>query len=291
MPAPVTTQDTKALIQTQIDKVLTQPLEQASTFLSSGVRIVDSASPVRFPKLDADTSTIGYVAEGAAIPQDDISMSEMSLMPSTMQSFKRIVPVTHEALRTSSQDLSAIIQNALVRWMSAKVDTAFYGAGGDGTTTIKGVFAQSTDTFAVGGALTIKKVRAAIGQALTNNVNPGSLRLFVTPADFLALQDEEDATGHGMLVADAAQGFGWRVAGVPITVTDRLPNTTGGTPTGRALLADTSGLVVVRDIQSVTILKEALALSGQVGLAAAARFDLGVLEAEKVVALTGITRA
>lgn len=290
MPTPVNTNSTKALIQTQVDKVLTLPLQAESTFLSSGVRIVDSASPVRFPKLDADTSTVGYVAEGAAIPQDDISLSEISLMPSTMQSFKRVIPVTHEALRTSSQDLSAIIQNALVSWMSAKVDTAFYGAGGDGNTTIKGIFAQSTDSFAVGGALTLKKVRGAIGQALTNNVNPANLRLFVTPGDFVKLQDESDSAGHGLLQPDATAGYSWKIAGVPVTITDRLPNTGGATPTGRALLADTSGLVVVRDIQSVTVLKEALALSGQVGLSAAARFDLGVLEPKKVVALTGITR-
>ena len=290
MSAPVTTKDTQALIQTQIDKVLTQPLEQASTFLSSGVRIVDSSSPVRFPKLDGDTSTIGYVAEGALIPQDDISMSELSLMPSTMKSFKRIIPVTHEALRTASQDLSAIIQNALVSWMTAKVDTAMFGGTGDGKTEIKGILEQATEKTTAGGKMSIAVVRNALAQALKSHVNPASLKLFVTPDDFIALQNEADAGGHGMLVPDATAGFGYKVAGVPIVVTDRLTNTSGDKPTGRAVLVDTTGLVVVRDIQSVEILKEALALSGQVGLSAAARFDVGILEPKKVIVIDGITR-
>lgn len=139
----VQTSTTQELIQSQIQKVLTLPLEQESTFLSSGVRVIDSASPVRFPKLSADDSAVGYTAEGANIPQDDVDFSEVALMPSTMQSFKRIIPVTHEALRTATLDLSGIIQSALVRWMSTKTDAAFYGDGGDGVTTIKGVFAQA----------------------------------------------------------------------------------------------------------------------------------------------------
>ena len=290
MSAAVTTKDTQALIQTQIDKVLTQPLEQASTFLSSGVRIVDSSSPVRFPKLDGDTSTIGYVGEGELIPQDDISMSELSLMPSSMKSFKRIIPVTHEALRTASQDLSAIIQNALVSWMTAKVDAAMFGGTGDGKTEIKGILEQATEKTTAGGKMSIAVVRNALAQALKSHVNPASLKLFVTPDDFIALQNEADAGGHGMLVPDATAGFGYKVAGVPIVVTDRLTNTSGDKPTGRAVLVDTTGLVVIRDIQSVEILKEALALSGQVGLSAAARFDVGILEPKKVIVIDGITR-
>lgn len=287
----VTTASSQELIQTQIDKVLTLPLEQESTFLSAGPRIVDSASPVRFPKLDADTSAVAYTAEGAVIPQDDVGFSEVALMPSTMQSFKRIIPVTDEALRSASQNLSSIIQSALVRWMSAKTDTAFYGAGGDGTTTIKGIFAQAgIQTHAVGGVLTIAAVRAAIAKALKAHVNVDALRLFVTPDDFVDLQNEADGDSRGMLQPDATQGFAWRVAGVPVVVTDRLPDTTGATPTGRALLADMSKCVVVRDIQSVKVLKEALATEGKVGLSAAARFDLGVLVPEAFVALTGITR-
>lgn len=287
----VSTANTQELIQSQIQKILTLPLEQESTFMAAGPRIVDSASPVRFPKLDADTSTVGYVAEGADIPQDDIGLSEIALMPSTMQSFKRIIPVTHEALRASTIDLSSIIQAALVRWMASKVDAAFYGSGGNGSTTIMGAFAQpGIQTLAVGGALTLGSVKAATAKALKAHVNTSALRLFCTPDDFVSLQDEEDSTGRGMLVPDATQGYSFRAAGVPIVVTDCLPDTSGGTVTGRALLADLSKAVVVRDIQQVVILKEALALKGQVGLSAAARFDLGLLVPEAFVALTGITR-
>lgn len=287
----VSTVVTQELIQTTVQKILTLPLEQESTWLSAGPLVVDSASPVRFPKLDADDSSVGYVAEGADIPMDDVSFSELALMPSTMQSFKRVVPVTHEALRTASLDLSGIIQAALVRWMAAKTDAAFYGAGGNGTTTIKGVFAQSgIQTLPVGGALTLSAVKGAAALALKAHVNTDALRLFVTPDDFVDLQNEEDNDGRGLLEPDARNGYSFRAAGVPIVVTDRLPDTTGGTVTGRALLTDMSKAVVVRDIQSVVILREALALSGKVGLSAAARFDMGLLVPEAFVALTGITR-
>jgi hypothetical protein len=64
--ASETTTANPELIQTQVASLLVQPLEAASVVLASGVRIFDTAGPLRIPKLTAGAS-VGFVAELAAI--------------------------------------------------------------------------------------------------------------------------------------------------------------------------------------------------------------------------------
>jgi hypothetical protein len=52
------------LLQSQIAQLLVQPLERASTFLSAGPIILDSASPVRVPRI-ASGASASFVAAGA----------------------------------------------------------------------------------------------------------------------------------------------------------------------------------------------------------------------------------
>jgi hypothetical protein len=53
---PVNTDDLSAVIQTTIQRLLVTPLEEASTFLSSGPRIFDTAAPISIPRLTASTA-------------------------------------------------------------------------------------------------------------------------------------------------------------------------------------------------------------------------------------------
>ena len=61
--ASETTTANPELLQTQVAQLLVQPLEAASVVLASGVRIFDTAGPLRIPKLTAGAS-VGFVAEG-----------------------------------------------------------------------------------------------------------------------------------------------------------------------------------------------------------------------------------
>lgn len=288
----VTTASNAAVIQTAIQRTLEKPLEQESAFLSSGVRIIDSAAPVSFPTLTDDTDDPAYVAETGQIPETDLTIGGIPAMPSTMQGFKQIVRVSNQDLRSTVLDLSSIIQDRLVEGMRRKADTAFFGAGGDGATTIKGIFAHTLPTMAVGGDLTFDALLAAKAQIQRKYVNPSRLRLFLHPDDVEQLEGVKDTTGRPLWAPDITAEGNLRFRGIPVTVTDRIPNTIGATPTGRGLLADMSGCVVVRDLTGqVIVLRERYADTDETGLRAVARFDLAVLNPDKFLVLTGITRA
>lgn len=44
----------------QVQRILVQPLEAASTFLAAGPRIFDSAGPVRIPKMGGPITDPGW---------------------------------------------------------------------------------------------------------------------------------------------------------------------------------------------------------------------------------------
>ena len=68
----VSTGTATALIQSQVQSLLVQPLEAQSKFLAAGPRIFDTAGPIRIPKLGPAT-TQAFVAENAQIPEQDVS--------------------------------------------------------------------------------------------------------------------------------------------------------------------------------------------------------------------------
>lgn len=287
----VTTASNQAIIQTAVARTLEKPLEAESAFLASGVRIVDSAAPVSFPTLTDDLDDPEYVPEVGPIPESDLTIGGIQAMPSTMQGFKQIVRVSNQDLRSTALDLSSIIQDRLVEGMRRKADTAFFGAGGDGVTTIKGIFGRNLPSMAVDGDLDFDALLAAKALIQRKYVNPKRLRLFLHPDDVAGLEAAKDGGGRYLWESDITAEGTLRFRGIPVTVTDRLPNTQGTTPTGRGLLADMSGCVVVRDLSGqVIVLRERYADTDETGLRAVARFDLAVLNPDKFLVLTGLTR-
>ena len=88
--ASETTAADPELLQTQVAQLLVQPLEAASVVLASGVRIFDTAGPLRIPKLTAGAS-VGFVAEGGLIPEADVDFGEVAMMPSNRTSLKVLI--------------------------------------------------------------------------------------------------------------------------------------------------------------------------------------------------------
>jgi hypothetical protein len=62
----------------QVQRILVQPLEAASVFLSQGVRFFDTnGAPVRIPKQASPTSP-GFVGENTLIPENTFNMGELA---------------------------------------------------------------------------------------------------------------------------------------------------------------------------------------------------------------------
>ena len=287
----VSTAIASELTAEQVQRILVQPLEAASTFLASGPRIFDSANQVRIPKLGGPITDPGWTGENELIPERDVSFDEVVLMPSSMKSIKVLTRFSNELARQSVVSLDAALRDRLVRDVAAKLDAQLFSASGDGITTPKGMFAWTgTQTLAVGGALTLDHLHDAEGLVLAANVDPSRVRWVMTSREFVKLRKVKDTTGRYIIQPDATEAGAYRLLGHGVMVTNRVPNTTATPPTGRAALVDFSQVAVARDqAPSVKILDQTFGDYDQQALRVTARYDAAPLNAEAVVALTGIT--
>lgn len=280
------------LTQEQVQKILVKPLEDSAIFLNSGARVFDSnGSPVRIPKLGGPTNPT-FIGENELIPEVNAGFDEVQLLPSTMKSIKVITRFSNELARQSVVSLDAALRDRVVKDVTDTLDRQLLSAGGDGVNTPKGLFAYSgIQKLTVNGALTLDDLLTAWGMALSANVNMASLKWLLTPEDFVALRKVKDSDGKYILNADPTADAVFRLFGAPVTVTKRVPNTTGSTPTGRAALVDFSQIAVARDMTpTVTALTERYADYDQVGLRVITRYDAAPLNPEGIVAIEGITR-
>lgn len=274
----------------QVQRILVQPLEAASTFLASGPRIFDTANQIRIPKMGGPTDPAWH-GENEQITEADVDFDEIVLLPSTMKSVKVLTRFSNELARQSVVALDAALKDRLVRDVAAKLDSQFFSASGDGTTTPKGLFAYTgTQSVAVGGALTLDHLLDAWAKALAANVNMAGLRWVMTPREFTTLRKVKDGSQRYQLQPDPTQDGVFRLFGAPVTVTSRVPDTTGTTPTGRAALVDFSQIAVARDLApSVKVLDQTYGDYDQQAIRVVARYDAAPLNPEAIVTLTGIT--
>jgi HK97 family phage major capsid protein len=233
----------------------------------------------------------GWTGENELIPERDASFDEITLLPETIKSVKVLTRFSNELARQSIISLAGALQDRLVTDVADKLDAQFMSAGGDGITTPKGIFAYSgTQNLAVGGALTLDVLLDAYALAMSADVNTSALRWFVTPREFIALRKVKDGQQRYQLQPDPTQDSVFRLFGVPVTVTKRLPDTTATPATGRALLADMSQVTVARDLApTVTVLRERFAEYDQQALRVVCRYDAAPVNPEAIVKLSGIT--
>lgn len=288
---PASTQTAPELTQEQVVNLLIKPLTARSVFLAAGPRIFDTdGNQVRIPTLVSMTDPAWH-GENELITEVEADFGEITLLPSTMQSVKSLTRFSNELARQSVIALDAALRDRMVADVADKLDSQFLSASGDGITTPKGIFAYTgVQTLAVDGPLTLDDLQDAEGLVLAANVNPASVRWFLTSRDFVALRKGKDTTGRYLIQPDPTEGGAYRLLGHGVTVTNRLPDTTGTTPTGRALLADMSQIAVARDLApSVTILDQTYGDYDQQAIRVVARYDAAPLNPEAIVKLTGIT--
>lgn len=286
----LSTTNATELTAEQVTNVLVKPLEARSTFLSSGVRIVDTAGPLRMPKMGGATAPEWY-GQNEQITEVDPDFDEISLLPSTMKSVKTLTRFSNELARQSVVALDEALKARLVKDVADTIDAQLLSASGDGIVKPKGLFAYSgVQSVAVGGALTLDHLIEAEGKALAADVNADALKWVMTSREFTKLRKVKDGSQRYQLQPDPTKAGGFTLFGHPVIVTNRVPDTTGGTPTARAGLVDFSQIVVARDVApSVKILDQTFGDFDQQAIRVVARYDAAPLNAEAVIALNGIT--
>ena len=283
---------TPELTAEQVQRVLVKPLEAASTFLSSGVRIIDTAGPLRLPKLAAPTSP-GWHGENEQITEVNPDFGEVQLLPSTIESVKTLTRFSNELARQSVVALDQALKDRLVADVAAVLDAQFWGASDGATATVpEGILNYAGQTIASVGALTLDDLLDAEDKALSANVDPASLKWAMTSRELTALRKIKTATGSNQYVLqpDPTRAGGYVIFGKPVIVTNRIPDTAGTPKTGNLILADFSQIVVARDTApSVKILDQTFADYDQQAIRVTARYDVAPLNADAIISLTGIT--
>lgn len=277
----------------QVQKVLVQPLEAASVFLSAGPRVFDTAGPIRIPKAPTgDDSKLTWVGENEQITEADYKVSEVKLMPSTLKSVKVITRYSNELSRQAVVSLDQVLKDRLVADVANKIDKQLLSATGDGITTPKGLFAYSgVQTVDAAGPLTLDVLLDAWGKALAANVNMAALKWLVTPGDFVKLRKLKDGQQRYLLQPDPTADAVFRLFGSQVIVTGRIPDTTDSKPAGRAALVDFSQIAVARDLApSVTVLSERYADYDQQAIRVVCRYDAAPINPQAIVTIGGITR-
>lgn len=286
----VGTNNATELTQEQVAKILVKPLEETAKFLAAGPRIFDTASPLRIPKLGAPT-TVSWVGENEQIPEANPDFDEVELLPSTMKSLKTLTRYSNELARQSVVALDAALKDRLVTDVAAKLDAQLFSASGDGTVTPQGLFAWAgTQTLAVDAALELDDLHDAEALALGENVNPAGLRWVMTSRELIDLRKIKATDGNYIVQPDVTAAGGYTLLGHPVIVSNRVPDTTGQTPTGRAALVDFSQVAVARDLApTVKILDQTFGDFDQQAIRVVCRYDAKPLNPEAVIKLTGIT--
>lgn len=266
------------LIREQVASLLVAPLEAASVVLASGVRIFDSSEPLRIPRLVSGISA-GFVAENTQIPEGDVTFGEINLMPSDLKSIKSMTRFSNESLRQSAIGLDAVLKTRLVTDVSNALDTALL-TGTGATKTITGITKQAGVSTGVLNAANPDSLLDAMATAHGNEVQPN--RWFLSGVDFFTIRKLKTTDGKYLLEADVTADTTYRLFGIPVTVTNKLP-------VGTAVLADTSQIAVVRDVApSITVLSERYAEFDQQAIRVVTRYDLGLLHPEGVVVLKSV---
>ncbi|TYL55746.1 phage major capsid protein [Nocardioides sp. BGMRC 2183] len=276
----------------QVQRILVQPLEAVSTFLSAGVRIFDTAGPIRLPKLGGPTSP-SWLGENEQITDDDVTFDEVELLPSTMKSVKTLTKFSNELARQSVVALDQAIKDRLVKDVADTIDTQFWGASNGSSATVpKGILNYAGQSITGVGALTLDKLLDAEALALSANVDPSRLKWAMTSRELTALRKIKQGTGSNayVLQPDPTKAGGYVIFGKPVIVTNRIPDTTGTPDTGNIVLADFSQIAVARDLApTVKLLDQTFGDYDQQALRVVARYDAAPLNDDAVVKLTGIT--
>lgn len=294
---PASTTSASELTREQVQAILVQPLTAASVFLAAGPRIFDvtAAGPVRIPKLVGMTSP-SWHGENELINEVEPDFDEVVLLDG-VKSLKSLTRFSNELARSSIVALDAALRDRMVLDVASKLDAALIAGDGDPDpqtgrrTTPLGLlnYAGVQELDAV-GALTLDDLHDALGLALAANVDPGRLRWMLRSDVFVALRKQKDGDGRYLLEPDPTQVAGYRLLGVPVTVTNRVPEDSDGGSS--VVLWDPAQVAVARDLApSVKLLDQTFAAYDQQAIRVVAHYDAAPLNPEAVVVLRDVTTA
>ena len=287
----VSTVNAAQLTEQQVQHILVQPLTAASVFLAAGPRIFDvtAAGVVRVPKLVSMVAPAWH-GENELITEVDPTFGEVTLLNGT-KSLKSITRFSNDLARSSVVALDSALRDRMVLDVAAKIDEAFINGSGTGGIPLGLLNYTGVQQITATGVLTLGKLLDAVALAYSANVDTARLRWMMPSRTFIALRKIKDTAGQYLLQPDVTANAPFRLLGIPVTVTSRIPTNGGaGTNEGSVVLADFSQIAVARDLApSVKPLDQTYADFDQQAIRVVARYDAAPLNPSAVIVLRGVT--
>lgn len=283
--------NTPEITQDTVDQLITVPLQRASVFLNSGVRIIDTkgGNPVRVPMLKSMTAP-SWHGENEQINEVDPTFDEIVLLPHSMKSVKTLTRYSNELARQAVVPVGSALQQRIVADVAGKLDDAFIaGAVSPDRTTPTGLLNYAgTQKIDAVGEIGLDVLHDAEALALGAEVDPSALKWLMNSRDFVAIRKLKDNNGRYMVQPDPTEAGAYRLLGHPVLVTNRVPVTDGASS---IVLWDPSKVAVARDLNpTVTVLDQLYGDYDQQAVRVVARYDAAPLNPEAVVLLNGVTQ-
>ena len=285
----------RELTREQVATTLIAPLQAAAVVLQAGPQVFLSQGgvPLRIPKISTVPVTDPWRGENTLIAEVDPTFDELVLLPSSLKSLKILHRFSNELARHSVVGIVSALQNAFVSKLAGILDSAFLvGDGTDGT--ITGLTNQDgVQDMAGVGAVTIDDLFDAESLLLAANADPSRAAWFLSPRSITSLRKlrEGDGAGQYLLTPDVTAAGRYTLLGHPVYVSTQVPEDDGaGTDESTIVLADMSKVAVgIDDDFTTTVLDQTFGNYDQQALRVTCRYDIGLLNAEGVVVLRGVT--
>ena len=286
--------NTPELTQEEVVPFLIKPLETKSLILRQGPMIIDSqGDPLRIPKLDDRGDDPTWKAENEKIDEAEAEFDEVTLLPTNLKSIKTITRFSNELARHSVLKIGTVLQANVVHKVANTWDTAaLLGAGtvdGNGNRPVIGLINQPdiqtaswpNAASATGAGSLVDATVGAYSKLLNAEIETfDKVVWFMSLLKFEELLKVKDSEGRGFLVPDINNPAQYRLQGIRVVPTSKLPE-------GTQLLVDFTYVVVGRDLSpSVKILDQLYGDYDQMGIRCVARMDIGLLHPEAVVKIT-----
>lgn len=141
------------------------------------------------------------------------------------------------------------------------------------------------------GVLSLDDLHDAVGIALGNNADVNRMRWLMRSNIFVNLRKLKDTSGKYLLEPDATQAGAYRLLGLPVTVSNRVPGNLGaGANESAVILWDPTQVAVARDLApSVKLLDQTFAQFDQQAIRVVAHYDAAPLNPAAIVVLRGVT--
>lgn len=208
------------------------PFRDALLARKLGVRVLSGLrGNVSVPKYGAGL-TVGWVAEGSAVPEGNMDFDSVTLTPKHVGGFTEM---SRQLIQQSSPDIEQLVRDDLAYLVAKAIDTALIKGGGANEPT--GVMATTGVQTANLATLSWAAIAGMLEKLEV--VNSTAVNWVTSPGVATKLRTTLKATGIAGYLAE-----GGRVADLPLFVTTQVPNVTGTPNKGVAILGDWSQVML-----------------------------------------------